>query len=865
MKSQVPFLLAIFLSLLCTCVRAQTTTDDFADGDLLNPEWQGDIEKFMVSDGRLRLMDVSGEDPARLYVQTPVNREADTLVYSFLVEMDFAPSGSNFTTIRLTEGAAADGSVTNGVELKFGGISGDQDALSASFVENGTDIGQIEGTAGALGSGPAIVRFRLRREMGTWSLDADYSGGTDYVLQGSLTEANTLAPDFFEIECLYTSTRSDKFSFDDLSVSTAGVPVDETAPELTSATVVSATAIDLLFSEPLAGNTTEATNYQVSATGVMVASVTGSGISYRLNLDAALPAQEAFTLTIGSVEDAAGNVATSLTANLVYDPTVPPTAENVLITEFLPDPNPVIGLPEVEYLELHNPSATAVNLSGLGVASGGSPVSIASGRIPPGGYVVLVPAADAQAFRDLGASVIEFNLPGLSNSADEISLLFGGDMLQQLNYTDDWYNDPDRDGGGYSLEFTGGEDAGCSGRWRASLDPAGGTPGRENSVAGMPVDTEGPFISSIEVDPDGITIIYNEAITETRPATVSLSGPTTPPEISGVTEVEPGIRFRIGFLSELPENEVFTLSISAVSDCSGNEGFPFEQAIGLPGEPEVGDVVINEILFNPGSGGSDFLELFNCSDKVFQVQGWVLENTQSTSSTSASRTISASKLFLPGDYLTITNDPDDLEARYQNVNRLLLVDQNLPSLPDDAGNISVVAGGITLDAFDYTDDLHTELLNDDDGVSLERLRAKATTQDDNNWYSAASSEGFATPTRPNSQNRDALPTGGNEVFSLLNTTFSPDGDSNEDILELQYLTTSPGFLARIRIFDAQGRLIRTLRRAELLAGEGTLRWDGANDEGTRARAGIYVLYVELFNPNGQTSQEKLVAVLAVGE
>ncbi|MEM9258249.1 MAG: lamin tail domain-containing protein, partial [Bacteroidota bacterium] len=783
MKSKVLILLALFLSVLCTCGRAQTTLDDFSDGDLLNPEWLGDTEKFTVSEGRLRLLDETREDPAQLYVRTPVSAEADTLVYSFLVEMDFAPSASNFTTIRLTEGAPANGSVTSGVELKFGGVSGDQDALSATFFTDGTELGQIEGTTGALGSSPAIVRFRLRREMGIWSLDADYSGGTDYLLQGSLGATNTLAPDFFEIDCRYTSTRFDKFSFDDLSVSAAGIPVDETAPELTSATVVSATEIDLVFSEPLVNNATDANNYQLSAAGVTVASVSGNGSNYRLNLNTDLPAGEAFTLTVFSAEDAAGNTATDLTANLLYDPTVPPMSENVQITEFLPDPNPVVGLPEVEYLELHNPSDVAVELSGLGVASGGSPVTIATGRIPAGGYVVLVPASAAQAFRDLGASVVEINLPGLSNAGDEISLLFNGDILQNLNYTDDWYNDPDRDGGGYSLEFTGGADAGCNGRWRASLDPSGGTPGRENSVLGMPLDEEGPFITSISVDPDGITIVYNEAITETRPTTISLEGTTNAPGISGVTAVVPGIEFRIGFLSELPENEVFTLSVSATTDCSGNEGPSFAQAIGLPGAPEAGDVVINEILFNPGSGGSDFLELFNCSEKVFQIQGWVLENTQSTSSTSASRTISASKLFLPGDYLTITNDPEDLETRYQNVNRLLLVDQNLPSLPNDEGNISVIADGVSLDAFDYTDDLHTELLNDEDGVSLERLRAKATTQDPNNWYSAASSEGFATPTRPNSQNRDALPTGGSEVFSLLNTTFSPDGDSNEDFLE----------------------------------------------------------------------------------
>jgi len=836
--------------------------DDFGDGDLLNPEWQGDTDKFTVADGRLRLMDASRSGPATLSVNTPVTAEADTLVYSFLVEMDFSPSASNFSSIRLNEGGPANGEVFSGVELRFGGISGDQDALTATFSQGGSvQLGEIMGTPGALGSQPAIVRFRLRRESGIWSLDADYSGGTEYVLQGSLTEPNDLAPDFFEIECRYTSTRSDKFSFDDLNVASLGVPTDETPPSLDGARVQSATEIILDFSEPvLAASLEDPANYTFSVPGLAVTSAAIFGTSARLTLDAALPLRESVTITVGAFSDEAGNVTNNATATVFYDPTVSPTPANVQITEFMADPNPVVGLPEAEYVELHNPTAEAVSLTGVGIASGGSPVIIGEERIAGGGYVVLVEAADAPAFRDLGVEVIVINLPGLSNAGDEILLTFSRDTLQLVNYTDDWYNDPERDNGGYSIEFTGGADAGCSGRWRASVDAAGGTPGRENSVLNDPADVAGPRVIGTEIDPDGITVIFDEPVSPPV-LTYALEGPVSSP---GATALDGGTTFRINFSAEIEIGQLYVLTIPGTFDCVGNQGEERQFRLALPEDPEVGDIVINEILFNPVSGGSDFLELFNCSDKVFQVQGWTLLNEQSTSSTTASREITASRLFLPGEYLTFTDDPDDLELRYQQVDPNQLVEQRLPSLPNDEGNISVIADGIFLDAFDYTDDLHSDLLDSDDGVSLERVRIKAATQSDANWYTAAASEGFGTPTRPNSQNRDELAPAGDQVFSLINTTFSPDGDSNEDFLELSYLTPSPGFLARVRIFDAQGRLVRTLRRVELLAGEGTILWDGADDDGARARTGLYVLYVELFAPGEQTTEEKLVAVLAGG-
>ncbi|MEO0626444.1 MAG: hypothetical protein AAFY91_05615, partial [Bacteroidota bacterium] len=196
-----------------------------------------------------------------------------------------------------------------------------------------------------------------------------------------------------------------------------------------------------------------------------------------------------------------------------------------------------------------------------------------------------------------------------------------------------------------------------------------------------------------------------------------------------------------------------------------------------------------------------------------------------------------------------------------------LVDQALPSLPDTSGNISVLnASAVLLDSYDYDENQHSALLDDEDGVSLERLDPKAATNGGGNWFTAASSVGFATPTRVNSQNRSDLPPSneGDDFFSLPERTFSPDGDSFQDVLQIDYQTPGTGWLARVRIYDGRGRLVRTLRRVELLAGEGNLLWDGATEEGGLARTGAYILLIELFEPTGGTKVERLVAALYNG-
>jgi hypothetical protein len=840
--------------------------DDFEDGDLLDPEWTGDTGDFVVEGGKLQLM-ADGAGTSTLAVRLPaITAAVDSFAVEFLVEMDFAPSASNYCVINLENASRLEAGLVSGTELRFGGISGDQDALSLNLVDIDAIFGTIDGAAGALGAGPAVARFRLTFSPDTgYELLADYTGGTDFVSEGTIN--TDIFPDFdlLQIQCFYTASRADKFSFDDLNGFLL-VQADDTPPMISGGEVVTADEVRLFFSEPIgAGAIENPANYNLSLAGLGVSSADLSGNSVTLTLSDDIPLQQDFTITIAVLQDEAGNITNNEMITLRYEPVQAPAAGNLVITEFMPDPNPTIALPDAEYVEIHNPTNIAVTLEGLGLASGGSPVEYNGSEILSGGaYVAIVDASDAADFQAAGIPFIAISsFPSLTNSGDEITLEFGGQVLQQFEYSADWYNDVDRDGGGYSIEYVGvGADAGCSGSWRASLSDDGGTPGRENSVTGLTPDATAPIVNQIGLVGSTVTISFTETI---DPAQFNLAlfsldngGTISSVDVLDATTVQ--------LSTNIAEGIIYTLTIFPdFSDCSGN--FPEGNQtyrLAVPAEPAAGDVVINEILFNPGSGGSDFLELYNCSDKVFQIEGWLLRNEQSTSQSTMERTIGVSRLFLPGDYLTLTNDPEDIQNRYLMVDPSLLVPQTLPSLPDDEGNISVIADGIILDAFDYNEDFHSALIGDEDGVSLERLRQKSVAQDANNWYSAAQSENFATPTRPNSQQQETLPQAGDQAFSVVNTTFSPDGDSFEDFLELQYVTERPGFLARIRIFDAQGRAVKTLRQVELLAGSGTIRWDGSNDEGRRARAGIYVLFVELFNPDGEAREEKLTAVLAGG-
>jgi hypothetical protein len=160
----------------------------------------------------------------------------------------------------------------------------------------------------------------------------------------------------------------------------------------------------------------------------------------------------------------------------------------------------------------------------------------------------------------------------------------------------------------------------------------------------------------------------------------------------------------------------------------------------------------------------------------------------------------------------------------------------------------------------YTDKMHNAILNITKGVSLERVNPENSTNDPGNWHSASRSVGFATPGYRNSQ---FLQPGITDCeIALEPKTFSPDNDGYNDILSITCRFTEPGNLVSIRVFDSNGRLIKLLTGNHLSGECSTFNWDGLTESRNKAPVGIYIVYIEVLNLNGNVSHYKNVAVLA---
>lgn len=321
-------------------------------------------------------------------------------------------------------------------------------------------------------------------------------------------------------------------------------------------------------------------------------------------------------------------------------------------------------------------------------------------------------------------------------------------------------------------------------------------------------------------------------------------------------------RVIIGLSASLTEGVLETITVNGITDCAGNLiGSANTLNFALPELPVAGDIILNEVLFNPRTGGADFVEIYNNSQKAISLQGWKLANKDTSGFKSVREISSKSYLLLPGEYTVLTTNPEIIKQEYPlSFSDRMLQMSSLPSMNDSEGNIYLLMEDtVVADFFIYTDDLHLALLTDLNGVSLERINFDRPTNQEGTWHSAAKSAGYATPTYKNSQFFGLE--NSSSTLSVFPEVFSPDNDGFEDLISFNYNFDQAGFIVTARVHDAKGRLVKEVANNEVVGASGSLIWDGLNEDNSKAAIGPYILLFEAFTEGGSTEKFKKTFVL----
>jgi hypothetical protein len=542
---------------------------------------------------------------------------------------------------------------------------------------------------------------------------------------------------------------------------------------------------------------------------------------------------------------------------------------DVVIDEIMADPTPQVGLPNNEWIELRNTTSLAINLQGwrMGDASGQTG-PMPNFTLQPDSFVIVCTSSAVTAMSAFGTTISVTSFPSLDNDGDQIFLrAANGRTIHAVVYSISWYQNELKKDGGWTLEMTDTKSP-CAGinNWKASTNQQGGTPGTKNSIDAINNDQTGPKLKyAYAMDSISIIAVFDEPVDSLKGATVgnySIDGGLS---IAAATTIAPIFNtVQLKLSAPITTNKVYNVTVSNVTDCKNNMiGNSNKARVGLPVDARPLDVVINEILFNPKSNGYDYVEFYNASDKIVDASKLYLANRNSSGVISSIKQIFPTPFYLfPGDYLVITEDISSLQMNYlvQNPDAVIEL-SSLPSYPDDEGDVILLNGqGAVVDEVKYKDNWHFKLIDNAEGVSLERIDPAGPSQDAANWHSAASTAGYGTPGYRNSQYKQTQII--DATIEISPKIFSPDNDGHDDIATIQYKVTELGYVANITIFDAQGRPIRYLVRNGILGLSGQWNWDGLDEKGNKLPIGTYIIYSEIFNLRGKKQQFKNTVVLA---
>ncbi|WP_375579686.1 lamin tail domain-containing protein [Marivirga tractuosa] len=557
-----------------------------------------------------------------------------------------------------------------------------------------------------------------------------------------------------------------------------------------------------------------------------------------------------YTLYINGVSDLSQNPIIDFQEEIILVSPAKPGFNDLIITEIMANPNEDQQLPNRQYVEIYNPTEQLLSLTDVKFMDERDTVSLGLNYIEADEYLLLAPSS---AVEDLSpyARVIGLNpWPNLNNRGDDLQLITDETIINQAFYRDNWYKENFKyDESGWSLEMIDVRNP-CLGisNWRASISDAQGTPGAENSVPEENIDQSGPELEKAFA-PNSTEVIayFNEIIeiTEIRRNQFSIS-PSIQIESVEMLDLS---SVKLTLADELKVKVRYSLNANNLSDCVGNlinsDANQVNFALAEPSQQ--GDIVLNEVLYDQKSGGADFIELLNISDKYVNLSGWIIEGNSDENVILQNENV----IIAPGQYLALTPNKASIIKDYPTSHdEDNIIEVNLPTLTNGEGIVGVNSVNKALEEYlEYSDDMHIPFLRTVDGVSLERIHPEAPISEADSWSSAASAVGYATPGKANSQLTSENTSFGNIEANPKTFAHNQPGRS---FTFINYRLEDAGTKATVKIFDMKGTVVNTLANNETLSNTGFFRWDGVDANGRKVRTGYYIIYFELFTAEGNT-------------
>ncbi|MBK8956306.1 MAG: lamin tail domain-containing protein [Saprospiraceae bacterium] len=836
------------LSILMLWAAAHLTaqwSDPF--NSVFHEDWTGDRENFVVNSRNELQLNAASAGKSAIW-RAAVN--ADSIRWTFDVRMEFDPSVSNKLEVFL-QSDRDEWPANEALVLEIG-ENGSEDSWKIYHLKGNGKILLNAGLPELFAKGPFYARFHIYNLQNQfWKIYVQDLQNGNYldIKEFSYSRPVTDSLFYFGLHCTYTESRKTAFYFDEISVG-----VDRQSPKITGHQIADEKALIFSFDKEIDPFYSSAINqYQLQIHGLPENLEWIDPSSLKLTYKNDISGLKFDTLIYQNVKDVIGNEVLWAAYHFQLNYSHKPQYLDLIFTELMVDPSPAWMLPDAEYIEIYNRSANLLNLKSCTISDENTWVEFPDSLLAPGEFAILCNIADVNAFRAFGKTIPLEKWPSLNNSGDFLELRNDqGELIHQVQYSENDFNDQDKADGGYALEWIQKKSlCDLQTTWKFSKHPLGGTPGFENSWVSEVIDTRGPQL--VDIFPLSIweiKLIFNEKL---HPETTRFPGIFHMSPLKDIVSAEFTERSNELILllhQPMDPGEIYKLKTDSIRDCHGNPTDFESPEIALGQDPKPGELVWSEILFNPYSLHYDFVEIFNKSSKYISLKNLSFSDG---SESGKDYPLRFDEVLKPGEYQAFTVDVEDLISVYPTHNRYQILELDLPSLPDEGGKIvlNLNSGNekTTIDSLYYSQDWHHPFVEDEEGKSLEKINMNLPSSKKASWTTAGHWEDFATPGLPNSQKTELKFDSSGVLYTLYTPRISPDGDGFEDQIQVGIHTSKPAYYCDISLYSLSGSLVNLIYQSEVYDGQ-IISWYGDDLQGNALPAGNYIMAISLLHPEG---------------
>lgn len=533
--------------------------------------------------------------------------------------------------------------------------------------------------------------------------------------------------------------------------------------------------------------------------------------------------------------------------------------------------------PGNEWFELLNTGET-VDLSGWKWKDATSTLRVISAlnlQLQRDSFIII--CQDSLKFRaqypESGCRLIQTAWSALNNSGDNLILInASGGRVDSLSFATSW-------GGtsAYSLERR--DPLGLtnsSANWGSCIFTIKASPGFENSIRSKEFDVafrkilispSNPVAGSYAV---AMITLTNTGLNPAEGVLIklyddrNLDTSAQPGELiasSALSTIQPGDSS--GFEAQIEGLEAGRKQVIAIAeyppdnDTSDNK---IIQSFYVSEPGAAGSIVINEIMYDPLTGMSEWIELYNPSGTVYDLKGWkIIDNSSEVDLSDSSLTVP------PGAFLVIASDSSvivqfrHLAERSPEVQTII---RGSLSLNNSGEKVTLTDSLLTaIDFTEYSPSMHNPDIEDPKGISLERINPSFPSIYASNWSSCTDRTG-GTPGKKNSLFTGYMPS--TAEISVTPNPFSPDGDGYQDAAVITCNFSFSSGTLRAGVYDVRGNLVFTLANNEVTGRSKDFIFNGYSDGKSRLPMGIYVVVIEAIDrDNGIPVTVKAPVVIAV--